>query len=335
MATDMYLVHASENSSGVQALAEALRSRGLLVWFNSFIVGPSVRDQMEHGLRGCDFGVVVLPPEFFSKRWTRAELDALFGLEQPGEVRILPVWWGTTEAEVREHSPMLAMRAAAVLRDGDIDAVANALFTSITALSSQRSRAKRLRLQIVSGFDWVRPPVILPKSLAVYERDCAEDYYATELVYFPANFTRPPGQPVPLSEIVRSHPLWDGKRVTLIARQVEGTVQVLEELVTDEELPPDPTRPSGAGIAAYVFQLDSVGFSQGELCYVHCIGPYARTNAGMGPNSHDQESLCWVTGLVMAFGFMKNSRGHAVNSIYVAASVVFFTPKMESTDSTC
>ncbi len=133
MERDVYLIHASENSAGAQSLADALRSRGLRVWFNSFIVGPSVREQMEQGLRECDFGVVILSPEFFFKKWTRTELDALFALEEPGEIRILPVWWGTSEAEVREHSPMLAMRAAAVLHHDDVGAVADALFESVRA----------------------------------------------------------------------------------------------------------------------------------------------------------------------------------------------------------
>lgn len=330
----MYLVHASENSAGAQALADALCSRGLRVWFNSFIVGPSIREQMEQGLRECDFGVVVLSPEFFLKKWTRAELDALFALEEPGEIRILPVWWGTNETEVREHSPMLAMRAAAVLQEDDIGAVADALFESITALTSHRSPAKRLRLQIVSGFEWVRPPILMPKSLNIYDRTFAKDYSGTELAHYPSGVERPLGKPVALLDLIRAHSLWDGERVTVIAHQVPGTVQVFEELVADEDLPPDPARPQGGGIAAYVFQLSSVEFTQGELCYVHCIGPYDRAQAGMGPNPPKEESLCWVTGLLMAFGFMKNSRGHAVNSIYVAASAVWFTPKVESSEPT-
>jgi hypothetical protein len=329
MSYDVYLAHASENAAGSRRLAEALQGRGLLVWFNSFIVGPSIREQMEQGLRDSDFGVVVLSPEFFAKKWTRQELDALFALEEPGEVRILPVWWGTSEDDVRSHSPMLAMRSAAVLHDDDVEAVAEALMESIVTLSGRSSAGKRLRLRIATGFPWPHPPVFMPKSLAEYDRANAEDYAITELAYYPDMPHRPGGESVPLVDLLRAHGLWDGRRVTVIGRQVSGTVQVFEELVPPDQVPDDIDLPPGTGIAAYVFQMSSVDFDAGELCYVYGVGPYSRAESGMGPNAPDDDSLCWVTGLLMTYGVMKNRRGDLVDSIYLAASWILFTPKVD------
>ncbi|HVF74856.1 MAG TPA: toll/interleukin-1 receptor domain-containing protein [Acidimicrobiales bacterium] len=272
MPYDAYLAHASENGTDAKRLAEALRARGLTVWFNRFIVGPSIREQMEAGLLESDFGIVMLSPEFFSKKWTRNELDALMGLESPGEVRILPVWWNTTETNIRTESPMLAMRSAAVLGEAGVEGVADALVESILALSSDTSPGKRLRLQIATGFRWTDGPVWMPASLAEYDRRFGEDFAITDLAHIgyegvaPAELeARDRGQPVPLIELFRAHTFWDGRLVTVIARQVAGSVQVFEGLVRDEDLPVDPTRPPGGCMAAYVFQLETVDFTRGEL----------------------------------------------------------------------
>ena len=57
------------------------RKQGLSVWFNEFIVGPSIQKQMEEGIVESSFGVVLLSPEFFAKKWTIHELDGLLAIE--------------------------------------------------------------------------------------------------------------------------------------------------------------------------------------------------------------------------------------------------------------
>lgn len=341
MPYDVYLAHASDNAVEAEHIADALQARGLTVWFNQFIVGPSIREQMETGLLESDFGIVMLSPEFFNKKWTRHELDALLGLEAPDEVRILPVWLNTTEADVRAHSPMLAMRSAAVLGDGGAEEVAEALITSILALSSGKSPAKRLRYQIATGFRWTDGPVWMASSLAEYDQRFPEDFSGTDLAHVgfegvPSSEleARDRGQVAPLIELFRAHTFWDGRLVTVIARQVPGSVQVLEELVPTADLPADPGRPSDVCVAAYVFQLESVDFMRGELCYVHCVGPYSTTNPGMGPNAPDEASLCWVTGLLLAFGHMPNSRNDTVAAVYLAASSIVFSPMVDAEEAT-
>lgn len=328
MPYDAYLVHASENATAATELVNALKQRGLTVWFNEFIVGPSIREQMERGLGDSDFGVVLLSPEFFSKKWAQHELDALMGLESPGEVRILPVWWHTTEQEVRHHSPMLAMRSAAVLGDTGVDGVADALVKSIFSLSAHRSPSKRLRLQIAAGFRWVDGPVFMPASLAEYDSSFGDEYAMADLSYYPEVEAAFRGQPLPLIDILRAHTFWDGKLITAIAHQIPGSVQVFDEILRDEDLPPDPSRPAGTSVAGYVSQLKSVDLQRGELCYVHCIGPYSRKQPGMGPNAPREDWLCWVTGLLMAFGHMADSRGERVAAAYMAASSILFTPRI-------
>ncbi|WP_422758533.1 toll/interleukin-1 receptor domain-containing protein [Paenarthrobacter sp. C1] len=109
---DVFLSHASEDKDEIaRPLMEALQSRGLSVWFDELKIklGQSIRQEIEKGIAGCRFGVVVISPEFFSKQWTQAELDSLFGRKmESGDNLILPIWHRVSKDEVMTHSPLLA-----------------------------------------------------------------------------------------------------------------------------------------------------------------------------------------------------------------------------------
>jgi hypothetical protein len=57
------------------------------------------------------FGVVILSPDFFSKRWPKTELAGLRALEENGKKVILPVWHGIDKTTVAKNSPVLAYLA--------------------------------------------------------------------------------------------------------------------------------------------------------------------------------------------------------------------------------
>jgi TIR domain len=82
-------------------------------------MGDNLRREIDKGLAGCRFGVVILSERFFSKEWTQRELDGLTIREtSSGEKVILPVWHGLMARDVQRHSLTLAMRHAANMKDG-------------------------------------------------------------------------------------------------------------------------------------------------------------------------------------------------------------------------
>jgi hypothetical protein len=93
---DVFISHASEDKDRfVRPLAEALRGRGLAVWYDEWELG--VGDPLVHkindGLARSRFGAVVLSPNFFNKNWSRAELQAFAALEmRQGRDLLLPIW---------------------------------------------------------------------------------------------------------------------------------------------------------------------------------------------------------------------------------------------------
>jgi hypothetical protein len=116
---DVFISHASEDKKDVaQPIADALTVREVKVWIDSreLRLGHSLRRKIDEGLAKSRFGVVILSPFFFAKRWPQRELDGLVARAE--EDIILPVWHGLTEADVSKFSPTLADLIAARTSDG-------------------------------------------------------------------------------------------------------------------------------------------------------------------------------------------------------------------------
>lgn len=77
------------------------------VWFDEteLEIGDKLRYSIDRGLSNSDFGVVILSKSFFSKKWTKAELEGLFVVN---ENKILPIWHNLNLNDVVDFSPMLA-----------------------------------------------------------------------------------------------------------------------------------------------------------------------------------------------------------------------------------
>ena len=132
-ARDIFLSYASEDKAPfVDDLYGALVTKGFSVWYDNFElhVGDSLRESIDDGLRSSHYGVVILSRAFFSKRWPKAELDALVGKMQVGQGRILPVLHNMSPGELAGQSPLLAGRLAADSAHGAED-VARQIANSI------------------------------------------------------------------------------------------------------------------------------------------------------------------------------------------------------------
>lgn len=113
---DAFVCHASEDKEGfVRRLVEVLRQADVTVWYDEFSLklGDSLRQSIDRGLSQSRFGIVVLSPAFFQKRWPQIELDGLVEREVAGRKVILPIWHNVGHADVLGYSPPLANRIAA------------------------------------------------------------------------------------------------------------------------------------------------------------------------------------------------------------------------------
>jgi hypothetical protein len=136
-AKDVFLSHASEDKEDIaRPLRDALDARGVTVWFDELHVkvGQSIRREIESGIAGCRFGVVIVSPHFLAKQWTQAELDALFGKKMDqGQNVVLPIWHHVSKNEVSQHSPLLAGVFALNTAVSTVDEIADSLVEVVRA----------------------------------------------------------------------------------------------------------------------------------------------------------------------------------------------------------
>jgi hypothetical protein len=126
MRFDVFISHASEDKDEfVRPLANELKRLGLTVWYDesSLKLGDNLRQKIDEGLAGSDFGVVVISRGFIQRHWTVAELEGLIAREMRGRKTILPIWHRMTVDEVLAFSPILAAKLAARTDEG-VEAVA-------------------------------------------------------------------------------------------------------------------------------------------------------------------------------------------------------------------
>ena len=116
MLYDVFISHASEDKDAfVRPLADRLRAEHIEVWYDEFSlrVGDSLRRSIDRGLAQSRFGILVLSPHFFQKKWSNWELDGLVARQMANDTNlILPIWLDVDRADVLRYSPPLADRFA-------------------------------------------------------------------------------------------------------------------------------------------------------------------------------------------------------------------------------
>jgi len=116
MLYDAFIAHASEDKENfVRPLVNKLKQFHLEIWYDEFSlkVGDSLRESIDKGLAQSRYGIVILSPAFFKKRWPQRELNGLVAREMAGEASVvLPIWHNVTTKDILKYSPPLADRKA-------------------------------------------------------------------------------------------------------------------------------------------------------------------------------------------------------------------------------
>lgn len=177
----VFICHATEDKDAIaRPLAEALLEQHIEVWFDEFSmkVGDSLREAIDRGLAKSDFGIVIVSPAFFAKRWPQRELNGFVAREMAGtRTLVLPVWHGADRDLILRHSPPLADVVAAQSSAG-LSAVVTQLLRTIRPVESPlviaRERLDGLGVETPSiANDWWMDIVELKQSHFAYP-DCSQ-----------------------------------------------------------------------------------------------------------------------------------------------------------------
>ena len=123
-AHDLFISHANANKSEfVDALYESLTKLDIDIWYDSCTTSLDWGDSLTritHGLETCRFGIVVLSPEFFDRKWPEQELtDLLTRQNESGEKVVLPLLYRVPVDEMIARYPVLEDVKARPVKDGE------------------------------------------------------------------------------------------------------------------------------------------------------------------------------------------------------------------------
>jgi len=110
---DIFISHATEDKESVALpLAKELSKYPIKVWIDNqeLKIGDSLMGKINDGIEKSHYGVVILSPNFFAKKWTKRELEMLFMKDEEDDVVILPVWHDVTVKEVKSYNLLLASK---------------------------------------------------------------------------------------------------------------------------------------------------------------------------------------------------------------------------------
>lgn len=195
---DVFISHASEDKeSYVDGLVNALIDAGISVWYDRLVLewGDDLRKKIDHGLKNCLFGVVVLSKAFLGgKKWTDHEFSTLFELEEPSKKLILPIWHGIVREDLLTYSPSLAGRLAKISTNDSYQDIADSLLRMLgrpvpsrTAASVSSPAAADARRGETVGYAWYegsdgqRVQLYVRKSASTLERFTFEDNRGEQL----------------------------------------------------------------------------------------------------------------------------------------------------------
>lgn len=134
---DFFVSHASEDKAAfVDAMVNKLKLAGPSVWYdsNEMLGGGSQAGDIDAGLRGSRFYVVVASPNYFSKPWATGELHAMLNNDlSHGRTRVLPVLLGMKASDIGQHSTLLASRKVVADAAEGRDSVIVALLALLNA----------------------------------------------------------------------------------------------------------------------------------------------------------------------------------------------------------
>jgi len=108
---DFFISHASEdNETFVKSLADSLILNGAFVFYDEYSLklGDSLTESINNGIRNANHGIIVLSKYFFEKKWTNAELQALFNKSLREKFKLLLIYHEVNHSEVSKQYPLLA-----------------------------------------------------------------------------------------------------------------------------------------------------------------------------------------------------------------------------------
>lgn len=109
---DVFLSHATADKTDyVLPLYDEIRKLGINIFYDTDSIdwGDTLKTTIEKGLSNCEFGIIVISPNFLGREWTEKELTDLLEREnETGQKVILPILHSMSIDDLKATYPEVA-----------------------------------------------------------------------------------------------------------------------------------------------------------------------------------------------------------------------------------
>jgi hypothetical protein len=133
-ALDAFISYASEDRNFVDAFAKSLTNFHVKIWYDkdSLQLSASLADSIPRAVADCRFGVVVLGPSYFVKKWTQEEFRLLHEREDYERRKLIsPILLNVTREAAEQLWPPLVDKPAIIATGRSPEEVAIEVFKKI------------------------------------------------------------------------------------------------------------------------------------------------------------------------------------------------------------
>ncbi|WP_299678789.1 toll/interleukin-1 receptor domain-containing protein [uncultured Dokdonia sp.] len=182
---DFFISHASEDKKTfVKPLVKMLTNNGFNVWYDELTlkIGDSLFSSISNGIKNSRYAILILSKSFFSKQWTKKELETLISKEVYNEKNIiLPIWLGIDFKDVYNFSPMLVDKLAVQVTNNEIEKAYNAILNKFEDNVITQNSVEKIVNDIINFSKDDRKKYILDletriKNLFYYSKEFYEWY---------------------------------------------------------------------------------------------------------------------------------------------------------------
>jgi hypothetical protein len=134
-------------------MAKYMLKSGATIFYDEYSIklGDSLTQKINQGLQNAKFAIIILSEAFFQKNWTQAELQSIYTLHVSDHLRLIIIYHGISNEDVRRRYPLLS-DIYSVSSDRGVEGVVGKIFED-TGFQSQIQYIRTQAVEAGKGID--------------------------------------------------------------------------------------------------------------------------------------------------------------------------------------
>jgi hypothetical protein len=146
---NIFICHASEDKTTVadKLFFKLKKLFSEEIWYddNSILIGDETDNKVFEGLLRTKYGIIILSNNFFTKLYPHFEVGAFILRKYQKLTELIPLYYGISEKELKEKSPILGKYRGISVDNNNIDYVAKKVYERINKYEEEFNKGNEVK----------------------------------------------------------------------------------------------------------------------------------------------------------------------------------------------